>query len=79
MRGVVPIHPTYLVTIEVHMAKVINLRAVRKRAARLQDGQRAAERRAHYGMSKAERLLAEARDEKARQNLDGHQIGKGEG
>jgi hypothetical protein len=63
----------------VHMAKVINLRAVRKRAARLQDGQRAAEHRARYGMPKAERLLAEARDEKARQNLDGHQIGKGEG
>ena len=63
----------------VHMAKVINLRAVRKRAARLQDGQRAAERRAQYGMPKAERLLAKARDEKARRNLDGHQIGKGEG
>lgn len=61
------------------MAKVINLRAVRKRVARLHDEQNAAERRARYGMSKAERLLAEARDEKARQNLDDHRIGKGEG
>jgi hypothetical protein len=61
------------------MGKVINLGGVRKRAARLRDGQRAAERRALYGMSKAERLLREARDEKARQNLDDHQIEKGEG
>jgi hypothetical protein len=61
------------------MAKVINLRAVRKRAARLRDEQTAAEHRAHYGRSKAERLLAEARDEKSQRNLNGHQIGKGEG
>jgi hypothetical protein len=61
------------------MAKVINLRTVRKRVARLQDGQHAAERRAHYGMSKAERLLVKARDDKARRKLDDHQIEKGEG
>jgi len=61
------------------MGKVINLRTVRKRAARLRDGQHAAERRAHYGMSKAERLLIKARDEKARRNVDDHQIEKGEG
>jgi len=61
------------------MAKVINLRAVRKRVARLQDGQHAAERRAHYGMPKAERDLVKAREEKARQDLDDHQIEKGEG
>ena len=63
----------------VRMGKVINLRTVRKRAARLRDGQHAAERRAHYGMSKAERLLIKARDEKARRNVDDHQIEKGEG
>ena len=61
------------------MAKVINLRAVRKRVARLRGGQHAAEHRARYGMSKAERLLAKARDEKARRDLDDHQIEKGEG
>ena len=57
------------------MAKVINLRAARKRAARLQDEQRAAERRTQFGLPKAERLLANARTEKARRQVDGHQIG----
>ena len=61
------------------MAKVINLRAVRKRVARLQEGQHAAERRDRYGMTKAERDLVQARDDKARRNLDDHQIEKGEG
>ncbi len=61
------------------MAKVINLRAVRKRVVRLQGEQTAAERRARYGMSKAERILAKSRDEKARRTLDEHRIGKGEG
>ncbi|HEU5274238.1 MAG TPA: DUF4169 family protein [Xanthobacteraceae bacterium] len=61
------------------MAKVINLRAVRKRLARLQGEQDAAERRAQFGVPKAERRLAKAQDEKARRNLDDHQIGKGEG
>ena len=63
----------------VHMAKVINLRAARKRAARLQDEQRAAERRAQFGLPKAERLLAKARTEKARREVDDHRIGNGEG
>ena len=61
------------------MAKVINLMAVRKRLARLQGEQVAAEHRARYGAPKAERRLAKARDEKARRDLDDHQIGKGEG
>ena len=63
----------------VQMAKIINLRAVRKRAARVLDGQRAAERRTQYGVPKAERLLAEAQGEKARKDVDGHRIGNGEG
>ena len=63
----------------VHMAKVINLRVVRKRAARLKDGQRAAERRAEFGIPKNERRLAKAQGEKARCELDGHRIGNGEG
>jgi Domain of unknown function (DUF4169) len=61
------------------MGKVINLGVVRKRAARLRDGQHAAERRARYGISKTERLLIKARDEKSRRKLDDHQIEKGEG
>ncbi len=63
----------------VHMAKVINLRTARKRAVRLQDEQRAAERRAQYGVSKGERLLVKARADKARREVDGHRIGNGEG
>lgn len=78
-EGVVLATSTTLLPSNVHMAKVINLRAVRKRVARLQDGQDAAERRARYGVPKAERLLAKARDEKARRDLDDHLIEKGEG
>jgi Domain of unknown function (DUF4169) len=63
----------------VHMAKVINLRAARKRATRLQDEQRAAEHRAQFGRPKAERLLVKARGEKARREVDNHRIGNGEG
>jgi hypothetical protein len=63
----------------VHMAKVINLRAARKRAARLQDEQRAAERRAQYGVPKVEKLLVKARVDKARREVEGHRIENGEG
>ena len=63
----------------VHMTKVINLRAARKRAARLQDEQRAAQRRAEFGAPKAERLLVKARADKARQEIEGHRIENGEG
>jgi hypothetical protein len=63
----------------IDMAKVINLRAARKRAARLQEEQRAAERRAQFGTPKAERLVVRARGEKARREVDGHWIGNGEG
>jgi hypothetical protein len=63
----------------VHMTKVINLRLARKRAARLQEEQRAAERRTEFGRPKAERLLVKAQGEKARREVDGHWIGNGEG
>ena len=63
----------------IHMAKVINLRAARKRAVRLQDEQRAAERRVQFGVPKAERTLAKARSEKDRREVDRHRIGNGEG
>lgn len=63
----------------IRMAKVINLRAARKRAARLQGEQRAAERRAQYGVPKAEKLLVKARADKARSEVEGHRIENGEG
>jgi hypothetical protein len=72
-------HTSIQVPSFVQMAKVINLRAARKRAARLQEEQRAAERRAQFGRPKAERLLVKARGEKARRGVDGHRIENGEG
>jgi hypothetical protein len=63
----------------VQMAKVINLRIARKQATRLQDEQRAAERRAQFGRPKAEQLLVKARGERARREVDNHRIGNGEG
>jgi len=63
----------------VQMAKVINLRAARKRAARLQDEQRATERRAQFGVPKAEKLLVKARANKARREIEGHRVENGEG
>jgi hypothetical protein len=72
-------HTSIQVPSLVHMAKVINLRAARKRAARLQEEQRAVERRAQFGRSKAERLVVKARGEKARREVDGHRIENGEG
>ena len=63
----------------IQMAKVINLRAARKRAARLQNEQRAAERRAQYGVPKAERLLVKARADKVLRVIEGHRIENGEG
>lgn len=63
----------------IQMGKVINLRAARKRAARLQGEQRAAERRAQYGVPKAERLLVKARADKALRVVESHRIENGEG
>jgi hypothetical protein len=63
----------------VQMTKVVNLRIARKRAARQQEEQRAAERRAEFGVPKAERLLVKARTDKARREVEGHRIGNGEG
>jgi hypothetical protein len=59
------------------MAEVVNLRTIRKRAAKQRDDQRAAENRAIYGTPKAERQLAKARDDKARRDLDQHRVKNG--
>lgn len=72
-------HTSIQIPSSVHMAKVTNLRLARKRAARLQEEQRAAERRVEFGRPKAERLLVKAQGEKARRDVDGHWIGNGEG
>lgn len=60
------------------MGNVINLRTARKRAARTSEAAGAAQNRALHGQSKPERLVSEARREKARRDLDQHRIQDGE-
>lgn len=59
------------------MAEVINLKAIRKRAAKQRDEQRAAANRVIYGTPKVQRRLAKARGDKARRDLDLHQVDNG--
>lgn len=56
------------------MTEIINLRQARKQKARSEARAAANARAAQFGRSKAERLLEEARAEKARAALDGHRL-----
>jgi hypothetical protein len=56
------------------MAEIINLRIARKRADRERSEKRAAAARISHGMSKADRMLAKAKTEKIRHELDEHRI-----
>jgi hypothetical protein len=56
------------------MAELVNLRKVRKAAARRREEARAAENRVAYGRSKAERALANARSDKLSREIDAHRI-----
>jgi hypothetical protein len=60
------------------MAEIINLRIARKRADRQRSEKRAAAARISHGMSKADRMLAKAKTEKIRRELDEHRIETGE-
>ena len=60
------------------MGNVINLRTVRKRAARDRNAERAAEQRAVHGQAKGDRLQIKAREDKVRRDLDQHRIHKGD-
>ena len=60
------------------MAEIINLRIARKRADRERSEKRAAAARISHGMSKADRMLAKANQEKIRRELDEHRIETGE-
>jgi hypothetical protein len=53
------------------MGDLVNLRRERKRQDRRRDEAKAAENRALFGMTKAQRLLLEAEREKAERQLDG--------
>ena len=53
------------------MAQLINLRSVRKNRIRAQSEAEAKIKRERHGRTKAEKKLANARDDKAQQTLDG--------
>jgi hypothetical protein len=61
-----------------HMAEIVNLRRARKRAMRRSEEERAAQRRVSHGMSKSDRVLAEAEGVRFRRELDAHRIDTGE-
>ncbi|QYZ70611.1 DUF4169 family protein [Neotabrizicola shimadae] len=54
------------------MAEIVNLRQAKKQAARKAARVKGDENAAKFGRSKAERVLQEARAEKAARDLDGH-------
>jgi Domain of unknown function (DUF4169) len=54
------------------MAKVINLRAVKKQVARKAARAKGDENAARFGQTKAQRLLERSRAEKADRDLDAH-------
>lgn len=60
------------------MTKVVNLRTVRKRAARDKAAQTAKENRSLHGVSKAERNAASVTRERGRKKLDQHKIVRGD-
>ena len=54
------------------MAEVVNLRRARKMRVRAAAAAMAAEQRARYGRSRAEKRLDQAREEKRAHELDSH-------
>ena len=60
------------------MGNIVNLRAARKRTARLRDEARAAENRTAHGQSKADRQREAVQRAKAAKHLDQHRIDTGE-
>jgi hypothetical protein len=54
------------------MAEIVNLRSVKKQAARKADRAAADANAAKFGRTKAERELEQARAERAAQQLDAH-------
>ncbi|GAB4260960.1 MAG: hypothetical protein Kow0013_05020 [Pararhodobacter sp.] len=61
------------------MSQIINLRTRRKQAARDRARKMGDANAARHGQTKAERMLAKAREEKARRDLDAHRRDPTEG
>jgi hypothetical protein len=60
------------------MGDLVNFRKTRKRVERKLDEQRAIENRVRHGRGKAERALQNARETKARRELEQHRIETGD-
>ena len=56
------------------MSKIINLRTRSKQATRQEERRKGNENAASHGMTKAERLITQARADKDRRDLDGHRL-----
>jgi hypothetical protein len=69
----------HLVTAELHMGHVVNLRTVRKQAKRRRVEQEAARNRLAHGRPKNERSLQRSQSDKARKDLEQHRIERGDG
>ena len=54
------------------MTEIVNLKRHRKRLARAEEEQKAAENRRRFGRTKAEREREEAEDDRAQRHIDGH-------
>ena len=70
---------TDLVTAELCMGDLVNLRTARKRSKRRQAERTAATNRLAHGRSKAERTVEQSQNDKARKGLDQHRIETGDG
>jgi Domain of unknown function (DUF4169) len=60
------------------LGDLINLRTARKQARRRRAEQKAASNRLAYGRPKNERVLEQARSDKAKRELDSHRIESGD-
>ena len=60
------------------MAEIVNLRRVRKRAAKQREDERAAANRITHGRSKAQRALEALRSGKSSRELDAHKLDTGD-
>jgi uncharacterized protein DUF4169 len=60
------------------MAEIVNLRGVRKRAAKQRESERAAANRITHGRSKAQRALEALRLGKSSRELDAHKLDTGD-
>ena len=54
------------------MSEIVNLKRHRKRLARAEDEQKAAENRRRFGRPKAEREREEVEEARAQRHIDGH-------